>query len=222
MTTRRRPADIGDERGRILVQAAGREVRDARRARDLSLRSVGTAVGLSEAQVSRIERGLVGGVSVIDLAKLHAVVGLELSMRAYPNGDAIRDGASVALIREFCGLLHPSIGWSTEVPLPRSGDLRAWDVVLRGVGWRGGAEAETGPRDAQALVRRLLAKQRDGEVDLVVMVLRATAQSRRFLRDAGDVVRSAFPIASDLALQRLGRGESPGGNALVILPFPRR
>ena len=62
MTTRRRPADIGDERGRILVQAAGREVRDARRARDLSVRSVGTAVGLSEAQVSRIERGLVGGV----------------------------------------------------------------------------------------------------------------------------------------------------------------
>ncbi len=221
MTTRRRPADIGDERGRALVLTAGREIRDARRARDLSLRSVGTAVGLSEAQVSRIERGLVGGVSVIDLARLHAVVGLELSMRAYPNGDAIRDAASVALIGEFCGRLPASIGWSTEVPLPRPGDLRAWDVVLRAVDWRAGVEAETGPRDAQALVRRLLAKQRDGEVDLVVLVLRATAQTRRFLRDAGEVVRSAFPIPSDLALQRLERGESPGGNALVVLP-PRR
>jgi transcriptional regulator with XRE-family HTH domain len=222
MTTRRRPADIGDERGRAIILAGGREIRDARLARDLSLRSVGTAVGLSESQVSRIGRGLVGGVSVIDLARLHAVVGLELSMRAYPKGDAIRDAASVALVRDFCGVLHPSIGWSTEVALPRPGDLRAWDVVLRGAGWRAGVEAETGPRDAQALVRRVLAKQRDGEVDLVILVLRATTQARRFLREAGEVVRSAFPVASGPALERLARGDSPGANALVILPPHRR
>jgi hypothetical protein len=182
---------------------------------------VGDAVGLSEAQVSRIERGLVDGVSVLDLARLDAVVGLQLSMRSFPNGDAIRDAASVALIEDFCALLDPSIGWSTEVPLPRPGDLRAWDLLLRGDGWRAGAEAETGPRDAQALVRRLLAKQRDGAVDLVVLVMRATLQTRRFLRDAGGVIRSAFPVPSDVALDRLRQGQSPDANALVILP-PRR
>lgn len=218
MATRRRPIDIGIERGRGLIVAAGREIREARLGRDLSLRSVGAAAGLSEAQVSRIERGLVDGVSVLDLARLDAVVGLELSIRSYPNGDAIRDAASVALIGDFCALLHPSLGWSTEVPLPRPGDLRAWDLVLRGDAWRAGAEAETGPRDAQALVRRLLTKQRDGDVDLVILVVRATLQTRRFLRDAGEVVRSAFPIPSDIALERLGQGASPGGNALVVLP----
>jgi transcriptional regulator with XRE-family HTH domain len=220
--TKQRPVDIGTARGRALIVEAGRELRAARRDHDLSMRAVGAAVGLSEAQVSRIERGLVDGVAVSALARLHAVVGLDLTMRSYPGGSPIRDAAQVELIRDFCALLHPSIGWSTEVPLPRMGDARAWDLVMRGADWRGAAEAESGPRDAQALLRRVAIKQRDGEMESVVLLLRSTAQTRRFLQEAGAAVRSAFPIDGIVALERLRRGDAPGGNAMIVLPRTRR
>jgi transcriptional regulator with XRE-family HTH domain len=220
--TKQRPADFGTARGRALIVDAGRELRAARRDHDLSMRVVGAAVGLSEAHVSRIERGLVDGVALMDLARLNAVVGLDLTVRSYAGGSPIRDGAQVTLIEDFCSLLHPSIGWSTEVPLPRRGDPRAWDLVMRGADWRGAAEAETGPRDAQALLRRVAIKQRDGEMESVVLLLRSTAQTRRFLQEAGAAVRSAFPIDGAAALERLRRGDAPGGNAMIVLPRLRR
>lgn len=222
MATRQRPADVGTDRARRLIDATGREIRDARRDRDLSLADVGRAVDLSESTVSRIERGLVGHVSVADLARLHAAVGLELSVKSYPGGAPIRDSAQLDLIAEFCAVLHPSLGWSTEVPLPSAGDPRAWDVVVRGDSWRTGVEAETGPRDSQALVRRIRLKQRDGEVDSVVLLLRSTVRTRRFLAEAGEHVRAAFPGDGVVALARLRAGSDPRENAVIVLPGRRR
>lgn len=222
MATKQRPVDLGTERARRLIEAAGRELRDARRDRDLSMAEVGRAVDLSESTVSRIERGLVAHVSVVDLARLHAAVGLELSVKSYPGGAPIRDSAQLDLIADFCALLHPSLGWSTEVPLPGAGDQRAWDVVVRGDSWRTGIEAETGPRDSQALVRRVRLKQRDGQVDSVVLLLRSTVRTRRFLADAGEQVRAAFPGDGAVALARLRAGADPGENAVIMLPGRRR
>ena len=93
--------DAGTERGRLLTVAAGSDLRDARRDRDLSLKEVGAAVGLSESQVSRVERGLVDHVSVLDLARLHEVVGQQLSLKSYPGGSPIRDAAHLELIADF-------------------------------------------------------------------------------------------------------------------------
>jgi transcriptional regulator with XRE-family HTH domain len=222
MATKQRPADIGTERARHLIVVAGGEIRTARRDRDLSIAEVGHAVDLSGSTVSRIERGLVGRVSVADLARLHAVVGLELSVRSFPGGSPIRDAAQVDLIAEFCALMHPSLGWSTEVPLPGSGDPRAWDIVIRGEAWRTGVEAETGPRDSQALIRRLRLKQRDGHVDSVILLLRSTVQTRRFIVEAGEHVRAAFPEDGEAALARLRAGANPGDNAVIVLPGRRR
>ena len=221
MATRQRPVDVGTARARSIVDVAGRELRTARRDRDLSMRTVGTAVGLSESQVSRIERGLVDRVSVFDLARLHAVVGLDLAVRSYPGGSPIRDAAQVGLISDLCDLLPTSLGWSTEVPMPQRGDQRAWDLVIRGDGWRTGVEAETGPRDGQALTRRILTKQRDSDMPSTILLLRATVQTRRFLEEGGELLRSSFPVDGSMALGRLRTGQDPGGNAVIVLP-PRR
>ena len=186
--------------------------------RDLSLKEVGAAVGLSESQVSRVERGLVDHVSVLDLARLHAVVGQQLSVKSYPGGSPIRDAPHLELITDFCTFLHASLGWTTEVPMPREGDPRAWDVVVRGDQWRAAIEAETGPKDSQGLVRRVLLKQRDSGMDSVILLLRSTVQTRRFLQDAGAHLRSAFPNDGAIALARLQAGNDPGGNAIIVLP----
>ena len=205
----------------MLTVAAGSDLRDARRDRDLSLKEVGSAAGLSESQVSRVERGLVDHVSVLHLARLHAVVGQQLSLKSYPGGSPIRDAPQLALIADFCSLLHPSLGWTTEVPMPREGDPRAWDVVVRGDQWRVAIEAETGPKDSQALVRRVRLKQRDSGMESVVLLLRSTVQTRRFLQDAGEHLRSASPNTGEITLARLQAGTGPGGNAIIVLP-PRR
>jgi transcriptional regulator with XRE-family HTH domain len=221
MATKERLFDRGTEHGRALRTRTGRELRDARIGLGLSLAEVGRATRLSEGQVSRIERGLVVRVALEDLARLHVVVALELSMRSYPSGQPIRDAAHVQLLSECQGRLHRSLAWAVEVPLPIRGDPRAWDGLIRGPEFRYGVEAETAPRDAQALVRRILAKERDSAVDGVILLVRATLQTRRFLAEAGDWLVSSFPVEGSRALELLAAGVAPGGNSVVVLP-PRR
>ena len=146
-----------------------------------------------------------------------AVVGLELSARAYPGGQPVRDAAQVELLARFRSRLHRDIRWATEVPLPAPGDQRAWDVLIaRGSEWRYGVEAETGPRDSQALVRRLNLKVRDAQVDGVILVLPGTRRTRDFLAGAQDSLRSTFAVDGRRALELLAAGVDPGGSAIAV------
>ncbi len=217
MSGRERSVDRGAGRGRAVAAGLARELRDARLDRGLSQEAVGRAVGLSGAQVSRIERGLVSGMSIEQMSRLLAVVGLELSARAYPSGPPLRDAAHVALLGRLRARLHRSLGWRTEVPLAKAGDPRAWDAVIRGAGWRVGVEAETRPRDAQALIRRISLKARDDRVDLVLLVLADTRNDHEFVRAACEVLASRFPTSGALVLGRLGLGLRPEGDALILL-----
>jgi transcriptional regulator with XRE-family HTH domain len=221
MASKVRQLDVGTVRAAELVRRSGLEIRQARTDRGLSAAAVGRATRLSTSTVSRIERGLVRRVSVYDLARLHAVVGLELSVRSYPSGQPIRDVAHGLLLAEVRGRLHRSIRWAVEVPLPVSGDLRAWDALIRGEDWAYGVEAETAPRDAQALIRRLQLKQRDGRVDGILLVLRKTVQTRRFVAASGDLLRSAFPVDGARALELLAAGADPRGSAVIVVPAQR-
>lgn len=155
MVTRFRPIDRGTERGRRLRAAIGAEIRGARLDRNLTLDAVCGAAGVSASTGSRLERGVLEHVDVMLLARMCAVVGLELSIKAYPGGQPIRDAAHLAVLRRFAEALHSSLRWATEVPLPAAGDQRAWDGLVRGPGWRYGVEVETAPRDGQATTRRL-------------------------------------------------------------------
>lgn len=217
VVAKQRALDRGTARGLSLIRAIGAEIRLARIQRGLSIAIVAREVGISRAELSRIERAKAEWVSVIVLARLCAVVGLDLAARAYPGGTPIRDARHAALLTRFRAKLHPSLRWSTEVPLPNAGDQRAWDAMIRGEGWRYGAEAELNPIDGQALIRRLTLKQRDGAVDGVVLLLPDTRQTRLFRREFAALVASDFPVSAKVALRRLGAGADPGGNAIVII-----
>jgi len=188
-------------------------------AHGLSCRDVGAAVGLSAAEVSRIERGLVDGVSVVALASLLSVVGLELAARAYPAGDGIRDAAHARLLARFRRRLHADLSMPLEVPLPDPRDLRAWDaaIVPKDRSWRYGVEAETHPSDGQDLARRLMRKQRDGGMDGVILLLPDTRTTRAVLRDFASLLADQFPIPGVVALRRLAAGMNPGGNAVAVV-----
>ena len=113
--------------------------------------------------------------------------------------------------------IHRSLEWATEVPLPLVGDLRAWDALIRGRGWRCAIEAETRPRDLQALERRLALKMRDGAIDLLVLLLLDSRHNRALVREHADTLHERFPVAGSRALELLAAGVSPGGNAIVLL-----
>ncbi len=222
MSTKMRPVDRATTSARELTARAGREIRIARTGRGLSLRAVGGATGLSESVVSRIERGLQARVTVHDLARLHAAVGLELAVRSYPGGQPIRDAAHVALLHDFRLGLHESIAWATEVPIAIHGDGRAWDGFIQSGAWRYGIEAETAPNDSQSLIRRIQQKVRDSSVDGVMLVLRPTRQTRSFLSASLPMLLDAFPLDGERTRAALRAGDDPGGSAVIVVPWRRK
>ena len=123
---------------------------------------VARAAGVSASWISRIERGLAPDVSLLLLGVVLAVVGLDLSVRAFPDGVPLRDAGHRSLLSRFRALLPAGTPWRLEVPLPIPGDQRAWDALTGLWGLRVGIEAETGPTDLQALERRIMLKARDG------------------------------------------------------------
>ena len=209
--------DRANQRADAAIRGAGREIRIARRDRNLSLDRAGAAAGISAAATSRIERGLTPEVSVLRLTQLAEVVGLELSLRLFAGGSPIRDDVHASLLGRCRDGMHPSLRWSIEVPLPNPGDDRAWDAMVSGPGWRYGVEAETAPRDVQALSRRLALKLRDGGVDGVLLVLPRTRRVREFLAASRGMLDAAFPITGTSALARLKDGLDPGGSSIILI-----
>ena len=99
------------------IMAIGREIRTARISRGLTIAIVAAAVGLSPSQVGRIERGVHQGVTVAQLARIGAVVGLDIRVRSYPGPAATRDGAQIRLMHAFRERLHPNLQMRLEVPV---------------------------------------------------------------------------------------------------------
>lgn len=217
MSSRTRTIDVAAARGQALARSILDELRHARLDRGLSGAVVARAVGMSEAQYSRIERGLSSGLSIQQASRLLAGVGLELRVRAYPSGEPLRDAAHAALLGRFRTLLHRSLRFRTEVPFPSPTDRRAWDAVVSGDKWTVGIEAETRPRDRQALERRLALKMRDGGADHLVLLLLNSQYNREFVRAQHDVLVERFPLPGPRALQLLSAGVDPGASSVVLL-----
>jgi transcriptional regulator with XRE-family HTH domain len=216
MPAQSRLIDVATERSRDLLRQIGRELREARLDRNLSLRDVCAAVGISVSLGSRIERGLVRRVPFELLARLSAAVGLEAALRLYPAGSPIRDAVHAALLKRLRERIHPSLRFRTEIPMPIRGDKRAWDAGIEGSTWWVPIEAETKPRDFQALDRRIALKQRDGEVDHVLLLLLDSRHNRAFVEHNRAALTERYPVPGERALELLAAGAHPGG-AMIFL-----
>lgn len=221
MATRERPQDRARHQVQADLARVGRDLRQARVSAGLSLRVVGSRVGLSPSQLSRIERGLAPSATHRQTTLIGSVVGLDVRTRTYPMGDPIRDAGQRSLIGRLRPRVHVRAGFRTEVPLRIPGDLRAWDGWISGLRGPGGStlpvEAETHISDWQALERRLALKQRDGQEPYLLLVVADTHHNRAVVRAAGVILVNRFPVTARWALAALARGEHPGGSALVFL-----
>ena len=84
-------------------------------------------------------------------------------------------------------------------------------------GRTGGCELETRLGDVQALGRRVRLKQRDGEVDLVILVVADTRHNREMLELHRDELRELLPLDSRQALASLRNGRLPDRSGIVLL-----
>jgi transcriptional regulator with XRE-family HTH domain len=219
MSTRERPVDRGARLADLDRVRAANDIREARPASGISIREVARAAGMSASQASRIEHGRLATVSIDQIARVAAVVGLDARLRVYPGPDPIRDAAQVALLERLRARLPSTVRMRTEVPLPIPGDLRALDGVLDRLTGdkRLPVEAETRLHDAQAQTRRQMLKIRDAGFDHLLVVVSDTRRNREAVRAAETVLREMFPLSARQALAALGAGRHPGGSAIVLL-----
>lgn len=217
MANQERLRDRGTRIANEQLRRLGREAKDARIRVGKSQRSVAASVWVDGSWVSRFERGEAEGISVDTVSRILAVLGLDLSLRAFPSEDKVRDEAHASLIGRLVDHLPASIGCALEVPFPSLGDKRAWDMRLRIGPSAWGVEAETHVRDFQATCRNVHLKQRDGMVDGVILLIAESRHHRTLLRDHAAVIRAAFPVDGRDALAALKEGRPPQGDAVIIL-----
>ena len=148
--------------GRRLQTELGSDLREARLARGLRQIDVARATDVSHATISRVELGRLRTLSVADLARHAAAVGLKLHARFYPAGGGLRDAAQIDLLRRLRVRIGDRWSWQLEAPLDIPGDQRAFDALLRGPGGTIAVEAMTRLRDAQAQVRAATRKPLSG------------------------------------------------------------
>jgi transcriptional regulator with XRE-family HTH domain len=201
----------------------GAELRLARASAGLSLASVSQVVGISASQIARIERGLVRTANIWQLARIGAIVGLDVRIKTYLGPDPLRDAGQVRLLGRLRSSLHPNLSMRLEVPLPRAGDARAWDAWIAGFveasASRDGlpVEGETRIIDAQGQIRRITLKMRDSGVDHVLLVVADTPANRQAVAAAHFITAESFPVSARKAMAALAAGRHPGGSALVFI-----
>ena len=80
-----------------------------------------------------------------------------------------------------------------------------------------GIEAETRFRDGQAIDRKIALKERDGDMDRVILLVADTRANRLAVREYAAALHARFPIPGARALELLAAGADPGGNSLIVL-----
>lgn len=216
MASVERVRDRGNRQARRLLRDLGTELREVRLGAGLSQRAVARAAGLNQSRISRTEHAQRIPARLDELAAHCAVLGLRLSVKAYPDGSPVRDAGQLRLLDRLRLRLHPRFHWRSEVLVGGPGDLRAWDVQLDGPGSIG-VDAETQLRDIQAVQRRIETKARDSGVDRVVMLVAATRHNRLALSLHRRALASTFPADTGEILLALRRGQLPERNGIVVL-----
>jgi len=216
MGTAERAVHRGLRIGRDTARTIGVQIRVARLAAGLSQRELGRLAQRSHTMIERIERGATPTIDLRLIAVIGAVLGLHLAVRLYPAGDAVRDRAHLGLLERLRRRVSAALRWRTEQPVPIAGDLRAADATITGRTFDAMVEAETRLVDLQALERRVRTKARDLGVQRVILLVADTRTNRSVLAGHPEFM-AAYPISSRSCLVAVGRGEDPGGDAIVLL-----
>jgi transcriptional regulator with XRE-family HTH domain len=218
MATRTTRLERADATARTIIDDAIREFDASRRALGLSMADVGAAIGMSRSQVGRLVRHEVPEVTVQQICRLYAAIGLTATLRGYPADDPLRDGGQVKLLDRLRPRVATTVAWHVERGLHGWRDTRAWDVVLDGHGCSDGIEAVTRFGDAQAIQRRAMRKLRDDRsIEHLFLVIAGTHANRAALAATRASMRTDLPLDTRAILQAWSAGRCPGAGGIVVI-----
>ena len=218
MATATRALAEGTRRAQRHMLDLGESFLEQRIALGLSQAHVAAAVGMKRVKFGRIERGHLAA-TILELDRIAAVLGLELSVRAYPGGVPVRDGAQATRLMRFLGHVRAPLRYAIEVGLPsRDGrlELRAWDAMLFGGGERTAIELEMRVRDAQALRRRHELKRRDDTTDHFLMLAADTRHNRRVIVEFAALFTDVPRLRPSEVYHALEAGQHPPTGLLFV------
>lgn len=202
---------------RRQLDELARDLIAARRNAGVSQAAVARAIGVSRPLVAAWERGVI--VPRLDqLARWAAVLGLDVSLRAFLAGPALRDAGQLRLLDRFGRLIGDGWRMTPEAPVsPNPGDRRAFDVLLTRPGRRVAVEAIGRLADHQGQVRPLRQKQEAAGGLRLVVLLAESRHNRQAVHDAADALAASFPCRPRTALAALRAGDEPPADALVLV-----
>ena len=203
---------------RTLADLAS-EFRHARVEAGISQRELGRRLGMSADKVWRIENERQHRLSIIDACEMAAVLGLDWSARAYPNGATVRDAGQARRLLPILAAVADPLTYGTDVALPRTDDapeLRAWDTVIYGDDERTGIELESRLMDTQATVRRINLKRRDDPVDHFLLVVADTKHNRRVLAEFAILFAGLPRLRTANVLKVLREGRHPPTGIILV------
>jgi transcriptional regulator with XRE-family HTH domain len=217
MATRETRRERGRRRGDETIRRIVGELRQARQAAGLSQRALASEAGWTQSELHRFERAEFIGVALPRLCALASALDLEMSATLHPIGEGLRDKGQQALLKRIDVLIHASYSRNREVPFPKLGDLRSWDMVIRLDDYLVGLEAETRVRDIQALVRRIRQREQHGGVDDILVVLADTAHNRAVIDELRESLGQPYATSPRELLGALRAGKRLPGSGVVLL-----
>lgn len=211
------------DRGTRLAARQGREIgdefREYRLQLDLSQEQVAAASHMSRVHYGRIENGLVPKLTLLEINRIAAVLGLGPSIRLYPAGDAVRDAGQATRLQAFLAPLSAPLTYRLEVPLPAVSDRfeqRAWDAMLFGRGARTAIELEMRLRDVQAVLRRLDLKRRDDPTESFVLLVADSRTNRRVLNEFSRLFTDLPRLRPTTVRRALEAGQHPPTGLVLV------
>lgn len=195
----------------------GDQLRTARHLLGLTQQQVANALGISQSDVSRRERGRAPRLTGQALVRHAAAVGLKASIKLWPVGGGVRDEAQARHVARF--LARVGAAWKVllEAPIPIAGDLRAVDILLSAGPTRIAVEVITRLADLQAQVRAAQLKARDIRATRLVIVVAGTHANREALRAVRSTLVNSFELDARRVLNELAAGRDPGRDAIIPL-----
>lgn len=218
MPVRQGLLDLAKSDARRIIAKIAAEILPARLALGLSQRTVAKAAGISRSQLSRLERGSLVAPTIDLICVVARVLGMEASLRLFPAGVPVRDAPHLALLARFEALLGAVLRMLREVPLPISGDRRAWDAAITDDVSMAFSEAETHLGDMQALERRIALKLRDDpRSTVVILVVARTRHNLEVLREHRESIRGTFPLDGAAIAKHLRAGRIPPASGIIVV-----
>jgi transcriptional regulator with XRE-family HTH domain len=216
----RRHFDIGTERGERWLREVGKEFKQARLRLGLSQQAVADAARIDRADYSRIERAKLPSLTVMSACRIGSILGLDVSMKAFPGGQPIRDAGQARRLKRLVEHVGRPLSYRTDVGLPHDQDgrpdQRAWDTVIFGHGERTTVELEACITDVQDMTRRHNLKRRDDPAEHFLLVVADTRHNRQVLLEYAELFADLPRLRTVNVLKALRNGQHPPTGVILL------